>query len=173
VEYKESKERVSSSPYQVAIKFMPCTYVEGIKYISENGRSKMFDKEGFTVAKPSEGLLLEFEVNRHCVFNTYGFTALLTGLPFRHGLDDTYRLFVEGSVTTRTNDLNVHDRTVLVDNELADYTSLNTIFLCNNGVLNVLREELEEFCLSTGELRHLSHRFIHFSLIFSRKRLYC
>ena len=86
---------------------------------------------------------MQLEVHRYGIFDANGFSPLLAGFPVGHGLDDAYGLLVEGGVSTGAYHFDINDGAVLVDDELADDTSLDTVLLCDNGVFDVLAEVFE------------------------------
>ena len=98
---------------------------------------------------------MQAEIYRYRVFYTYCFTTLLTRIPFRHRLDDTYGLLVERRVSTRANYLYIHNRTVFVYHKLADYTTLDAVLLRNNRIFHVLAQVFEQRLLTAGEFWQL------------------
>ena len=62
------------------------------------------------------------------------------------------------------------EETVSVDNELYDYTSLSSVFLCDSRIFDVLSQILHQSCLSAREVRHVLYNFkdsLFFRLFFN------
>lgn len=131
----------------------PLLYGKFLEYPVRNKKGLAFEARPLALGHTPG--LLELEVYRYGILYAYWFTTLLAGMPLRHRLDHADCLLIKGCITTRTYYFYVDNRTVLVYNELADYTTLNTVLLSDYRILNVLAEVLEESSLTTGELRHL------------------
>ena len=97
----------------------------------------MFGKRLFSYGYESILKLLKFEFYRQCVGYTHCTTLLLTWLPPRHRLYNPYS-FIITTATDASFDVNVHDRTVCVDNEPDINSTFNTIFTRNSWVFDVL-----------------------------------
>ena len=81
---------------------------------------------------------------------TYSLTTLLTWVPLRHLVYHAKSFLIQVRVYT-TYYLSIYDSTVAVNDELYNYTTLNTVFLRNSRVLDVLTQPLHTFTHTARE----------------------
>ena len=87
-------------------------------------------------------LFLKAEVNRHSVFDTYGFSFLHAGTPFRHCFDDANRLFVKRRIPTRLGNLNIRNRAVFIHHKLHNHLALDIVLIGDLRVFHVASARL-------------------------------
>ena len=99
------------------------------------------------------------EGHRYCESYTHWFIFSYSRLPFGHGVYHAHGLLVEVGVNG-VDYLSVNDRTVRVYHKLYGNTTLDTLFLTDGRILNILLEKLHQFDHTTRELRRLLYYVI-------------
>ena len=113
-------------------------------------------------------------MNRKCVLHIHFFSSLLARFPFRHRLDYSQCFCIKIRIYTfRYNGF--FNVTFFGNNKLNDNSTLYTVFLSNDRVLEVLAHPLHAFSHTTREFRHFFYHledclfgyyclFFHFNL---------
>ncbi len=102
---------------------------------------------------------MQTECYGDCIVDAHRFAVQFSWFPFRHTLSNSDCFFVETWING-VNNFYVSNRTVLINYEFTDNTSLNSVFFRYSRVLDIFGKIFKQSSVSTGELWHLVYYVI-------------